>query len=109
MTLYDHLPASVRVGPYDIALIVEDAEWYADSECFGVFKSWLLTIQLTVDQPTPLHMLDTLIHEIMHAVWFVQGIKPRDSEERKVTALATAWTQIHRDNPWLLDVIRKAV
>lgn len=109
MNLYDDLPPSVRVGAYDIALIVEGPEWYAQTDCFGEFKSWLMTITLTADQPTRVHALDTLLHEITHAIWYVQGIKPRDSEERKVTALSTAWVQVYRDNPWLLDTIRKAI
>lgn len=109
MTLYDRLPASIRVGPYDIALIVESPEWAEENTAFGLFKFWLMTIQLSSEQPSPIHMLDTFLHEVNHAVWYVQGIKPRDSEERKVTAISTAWAQTYRDNPWLLDIIRAAI
>lgn len=53
--------------------------------------------------------LDTLIHEIFHAIFFTYGIEEDDNEERTVAALGTAWVQVLRDNPELRKYIERCV
>ena len=44
-------------------------------------------------------VLDTLLHELNHAVYWAYGMEDEDKEERIVGTMATAWAQIFRDNP----------
>lgn len=45
---------------------------------------------------------DTLLHEILHAVWAYRNLPDRCREERAVTELASGLTAVFRDNPGLL-------
>lgn len=42
---------------------------------------------------------DTLLHEIMHAVFYEYGIQPQDDEERTIRVMSTGLTQVFLDNP----------
>ncbi len=53
--------------------------------------------------------VDTLLHEIFHAIFFTYGIQEDDDEERTVAALGTAWVQVLRDNPELRKYIERCV
>lgn len=43
----------------------------------------------------------TLLHEILHAIYYTQSISNDDDEERTVTAMANGLAQMWRDNPEL--------
>lgn len=47
-------------------------------------------------------MVDTVLHEVTHAIYWAYVIEDKDEEERIVTTMARAWTQVWRDNPDLL-------
>src|SRR5690606_40211864 len=71
---------------------------------FGEFSN--LEMLVRVDSSVnPMKVLDTLIHEINHAIYWAYGIEDEDKEERIVGTMATAWAQIYRDNPDLLRFI----
>lgn len=54
--------------------------------------------------------VDTLVHEIMHAVLFQQGHdREAKLEESFVRPLATGLTTVLRDNPALLKYIQKGL
>jgi hypothetical protein len=46
-----------------------------------------------------------LLHEIFHAAWEEAALLEDDGEERIVTVLANAMTQVIRDNPEVFDWI----
>lgn len=103
------LPAFIRVGPYNMHLVPMD-ENHADlAEAFGYFKRKDQIIAFDADHKSPESLVDTLIHEVGHAIWWAYGISDDDKEERIVSIQATAWTQIFKDNPWLSDWIKKAL
>ena len=55
----------------------------------------------------PLTVLDTLLHEILHAIWHEYGLADREPEEHAVLMLATGLTQVLYDNPKLAaDIVR---
>ena len=59
----------------------------------------------------PLTVLDTLLHEILHAVWHEYGLEDKEPEEHAITVLATGLTQVLYDNPKLaaqISRLRKA-
>lgn len=57
----------------------------------------------------PIKAVDTLLHEINHAIYWAYGINDDDKEERVVGTFATAWTQVFRDNPRLLQYITESL
>lgn len=42
---------------------------------------------------------DTLIHEIMHAIWYQRGLQDSDTEERIVAAMASGFAEVLARNP----------
>lgn len=50
---------------------------------------------------------NTLIHELLHAIYDVYHIQDTDDEERTVTTMANGLTQVLKDNPELFTVLRK--
>lgn len=95
------LPNSIRVGPFDFTV----REWtHQEGYSRGRYGE-MSTVDFTisVDQTTaPVKLVDTILHEIGHAIYWAYGIEDGDQEERLVGTLATAWTQVWRDNPSLL-------
>ncbi len=53
--------------------------------------------------------LNTIIHEVLHGVWFhwglTEAIDGKNSEETAVNALANGLTQVIRDNPDFLNTL----
>ena len=101
-----HLPEKVKVACFDVALSPWTAHEGAVERRYGAFTALALKIEvdLTVH---PTKVVDTLLHELGHAIWWAYGIEDEDKEERVVATLATAWTQVYRDNPELLGWIQK--
>lgn len=70
-----------------------------NEELFGDFSYLNSRIRIEKNLSGP-PLVDTLLHEINHAVWKVWQLKDRkEDEERVVAVMAAAWTQIFRDNP----------
>lgn len=44
----------------------------------------------------------TVLHEVLHGIWYHRAMPPRPREERVVTELAWGLTAVFRDNPGLL-------
>lgn len=49
---------------------------------------------------------DTLLHEVLHAIWFTQELPGKTDEEDAVTKLTHGLCQLIRDNPEFLEVIK---
>lgn len=68
------------------------------ARAFGRLSSNTATIY--VDRSSePEKVVNTTLHELLHAVWHEMCISDEDDEERTVTALANGLTQVMRDNP----------
>lgn len=50
---------------------------------------------------TAAELADTLMHEVLHAIWAHAALPRRAAEERVVTAFANGLTGLARDNPGL--------
>jgi hypothetical protein len=107
--LVSSLPDTIRVGPYDMRLLPMDGSHADAAGVFGYFKRRDQVIAIDVSHVSSAALADTLLHEITHAIWWVYGLEDKDEEERTVATLSTGWTQVYRDNPALLDWIRKAL
>jgi hypothetical protein len=96
------LPKQVKVGPYTFQINARGRSWFRDTESYGQMVASELEIDIVI-HPKPIVVLDTLIHEIFHAIWYVSHLQEKDDdEERIVCTMATAWTAVLRDNPDLL-------
>ena len=96
----DGLPSSIRIGPYDIAIAVKDR--INDDDDVGEYNHGQ-SICLRTNQYNPMFAVDTVLHEVGHALYKCSGLDDGSSEESVITALASGWTQVFRDNPELLS------
>ena len=93
----------VKVGAVDIDVFSVPF----DGEAFGDFNYLLMRIRLDENLKGPV-LVDTLIHELNHAVWAIGVLKTKDEEEERVcSVMASMWTQIFRDIPKFMAWIKK--
>ena len=94
------IPKQVKIGPYWFKIkalnTVEDKIEY-----FGECNTTTQTITIETNQQ-PMIVLDSLIHEINHAIWWLFQLEDTDVEEKIVSVMATGWTMVYGDNPELL-------
>lgn len=102
------LPASIRVAAFDFAVVPWHPMSAAADRRYGEFSSMEGCIRVD-PQAGDIKTCDTLIHEILHAVYWAYTINEQDNEERTVSMIATALVQVFRDNPDLLRFVRKAL
>ena len=101
--MFEGLPPSIRIGPFDIHIQV--AEQFEDEDLWGACDFNKCLIELRASQPSAAFAVDTVLHEITHAIFKIYLLKEGDDEERATSAFATGWTQVLRDNPGLLKWI----
>lgn len=97
------LPASVRVGAHDIAIVPMSIHSASGRRIWGRFEAAAQTIEIQQLMPTSAMAVETLLHEIGHAIWWSYGMRDSWDEEQTVAVQATAWAQVWRDNPLVLD------
>lgn len=103
------LPALVRVAAFDITFVPVRSDYAAAHGFQARFTAALQRIDYDPQAVSPEGAVDSIMHEIGHAIWWACGLLATDGEERIVAAQATAWTQVYRDNAWLLDWIGDAL
>ncbi len=105
--LVEWLPQIIKIAAFDFKIVLWTYDKANSHNCYGRLSVNEKTISIdeTLDR---YQMLNTLIHEINHAIYWAYNIQDKDKEERIVTTFATAWTQIYRDNIDLLKFIEKA-
>lgn len=103
------LPASIRIAGFDFTIEKWTHHQAAGMARYGEFSSIEQVIRVQLDMPTKFKAVDTVFHEISHALFWAYGIADEDKEERVVGALGTAWMSLHRDNPWIVDWVKTAL
>ena len=96
----------VKVGPYDyiikyINIVMVDAAEMAGSQNEEYRVIHLATF---LDRYS---LIQTMKHEINHAIMDVFGLKRKRSEDDFCELFANAWVMVYRDNPWFLDWMNK--
>src|SRR5258706_4774634 len=71
------LPDPIRVGPYDFALVRLAMNEAMAKPRLGEFSSRAHRIEIVADAPSKLDALDTLLHEILHAIYWTFRITTR--------------------------------
>jgi hypothetical protein len=102
-------PDKIKVACFDIT--IEDYTHLKATvdQNYGRFSSMEMLINIDPEIKGKIKEVDTLIHEINHAIYWAYGIEDADKEERIVGTFATAWTQVYRDNPELLAFITESL
>lgn len=108
-------PSKVKVGHlYYEVRAMEDHEPRA-SGAWGKTSMLHLRIELDTSLPLP-HQANTLLHEIMHAVWrtlefdFIEAQQNlQEKEEAYVSAMSSALSMVMHDNPNVFDWVRHAL
>ena len=100
------LPDKIRIGYRDFQVEVWDHLNAVSANRFGECDRNLGIIRVDVVSE-PQNVCNTLLHEILHAVRHQQQLENDDheQEERVVTVMANALSQVLRDNPGIHDII----
>lgn len=103
------LPDKIKVGPIDFRIEKWSSHAADSARAWGhcSYSEFIIRIQDNI--PRPEKAVDTLLHEISHAIWCTWKLQDDDKEERIVSTMATAWTLVYRDNPWLLTWIAETL
>lgn len=101
-------PTKIKVACFDISIEDFAPHEAAALNLFGRFVSTQLQIKIdsTIHK---IKYVDTLLHELNHVIYWAYGMEDGDKEERIVGTFATAWTQVFRDNPQLLEFIKTSL
>jgi hypothetical protein len=94
---------SVKVGPTDFSIEYVPL----NDELFGDFS--YINSRIRIEENLKgTALVDTVLHEILHAIWKLGQLKDkREDEERAVAIMATYLTQVLRDNPTMLTWLKK--
>jgi predicted nucleic acid-binding protein len=94
---------SVKVGPTDFSIEYVPL----NDELFGDFS--YINSRIRIEENLKgTALVDTVLHEILHAIWKLGQLKDkREDEERAVAIMATYLTQVLRDNPKMLTWLKK--
>lgn len=105
----DDLPPSIRVGPHDIRFATLGAAEARKN--YGTFVPAEQEIRLHQEYASGSMAVDTVLHELVHAIFAVGTVQVEQGEEHVVSALATYLAQIVRDNPefvtWLAQTVKR--
>lgn len=102
------LPRVVRIGPFDFWIKIWSEEEAAQSGCWGEFSSKSMEIRIQGNHPTRLKLADTVMHELMHGVYWIGNVDAEDEEEAVVETLGVGTIGLLRDNPWLMPWLKEA-
>ena len=104
------LPPSVRIGAFDYRIeTVDKLEGDLGQDAWGLYSPAKLLIQFERNHPDRFNAIDSVLHEINHAIYGIYALSRGDNEERIVSVMATGWTQVLRDNPDLVKWIVQAL
>lgn len=111
--LFNTAPKTLKVGAYNYDVIL-DPEWIIGSDeknkwgtCDTV--KFTLSVGNLKEMPSAPFLVGILLHEIFHAIWAHQNLRPKESEENVMVAFEVGMVQVLRDNPNLLDWIKKGL
>ena len=102
------LPKSVRIGGFDFRIEIMTTAAAASASRYGECSSVKQTISVQEWMASRYKCVDTVVHEIAHAMYWAYDIKDDDKEERIICAMGSGWMAFYRDNPWFLDWVKSA-
>lgn len=107
------LPKKLKIGAYnyDIVTLPDYITGDDDRKKWGLCSpsEQKLTLANIEGMPSSEMLVGLLIHEVIHAIWNDRNLKPRETEENIVLAFEVGLVSLFRDNPGLLDWIKKGL
>jgi hypothetical protein len=102
------VPFNVRIGHMDIKVIPISSRKARDLECLGYYEHEDRIIG--IKHPMPIAtQVETLIHEILHAIMDIWKYESPMDEEAICSNLDWPLTKVLQDNPHLLAIIALAL
>jgi hypothetical protein len=100
------ITGSVKIGPVFYDIVLEDK---LEDDDYGYCEPHVQRIVISKDQSYQ-HVGDTLLHEIMHAIWHESGLfsVKRPDEEQIVRTTSTWLIMVINDNPHIIKFIKNA-
>lgn len=105
-------PATIKVGYTQYTVTEGDSSWSDKNDSdFGGFDSKEEKITYSKDHPSQLELVNTIIHENLHAVgdYFGMVFENEEMEEHYVKAFANGLTSLFVDNPEFLDWVYSSI
>lgn len=99
-------PKNVKIFNLDYEIIWVDKAIETATDAHGSCDTCTQTIVICREQK-PGALTDTLMHEIMHAIFYSMNMSGNESEEKVVSLLSTGMCTVLRDNPKLKKWIVK--
>ena len=96
---------SIRVGPFTIPIKTMGAD--EAEKNLGAFSAEKMIIWLHPKLENEQILAETLLHEIMHAIYFVFGVKEKDRQERVVSQMSVGMASAIADNPKLIAWLKE--
>lgn len=90
------IPAKVKVAGHIYTIEPCDDVWVDDSDKWGLCDRQKLVIKYFEGLPES-RKVDTVLHEIMHALYYEYDLQSARSEEEFVTRLSTGLHQVFLD------------
>lgn len=103
-----HLPKQLKIANYIYKVILVSELDVEGESCYGIHDPVKLEIKLKNNQ-IKYQEADTLLHEILHALFVVTHIKDvkEPTEEFVVASVAAGLCQVFMDNPQLRKYINE--
>ena len=99
-----NLPEKLRIGALVYTVAIVDPLTTFERDEWGRCRNITQRIELQKDFPCPGRALETLVHEVLHAVYHAFDIPSEDAdEETVVTKMAGGLAQVIIDNPALIE------
>ena len=101
-----YIPKQLKIAGKTVIIELIDLEQAQEEEVWGQFMADEMKIQICAEHK-PEFVLDTLIHEILHACYSYWNMQDHDDEERIVHTMASALQGLFTENAHLLRCIQQ--
>lgn len=95
---------TIKVGPHKYTVIQMHKDWHGETDSFGQCDTSAQTIKLSADMLCT-RQVETVIHEILHAIYYEYSLEKCDDEEHMVSVLGQALTALFVDNPEFISYL----
>lgn len=101
------LPSPISVAGMTYTIVYGDKMIQNEDKC-GECHNQTGSIRIAVGMGEDM-TVNTVIHEVLHAIYHCYGIEDKDEEERVVNTMATGLFQVLKDNKNLFNFIRRGI
>lgn len=104
------LPTNIKIGSYNYKVKpIFDNEWNRSHENYGLCQNQDSVISVFITGNDSIDV-DTLWHEVKHAIWFFMGLEEKEDDEEKIVSKLTAGElMVLKDNPELCEFLMNHV